>query len=456
MFAGGAELLSMYRRVKKFDLTLEFNEHLTQKSQSYVLLCRLDAYAKFLTDEDGRLRRYLFDSNVRDYLGVNSVNKDIRATLESEGDYQFWWLNNGITILATAGNVIGKEVRLVGVQIVNGLQTSESVFEHFRGESPVSGDKSILVRIVISTNEEMRDRIIRATNNQTRIDSIALHATERVQRDIEDALATAGWAYERRENDQRHAGASAEKRVSLLYAAGAMLALGLKDPVTSSRVKGRRLRNQLLYDSVFASSRDVRIWPAVVRIAKRVDSLIAQVKAASEDIGFKWRGRSIATWRNPAALMLVAKRLGRFDYGDGDLVRFEENLITEQDVKEVGDLIVAVSGGQSQGGGVKQRVILKCCALLAQRHMIAGLDSVRSLESIADHLPDVSEETAIRVNSVLPEQPWSGKWLREVASQLGMSRTTVRIAVRMLIRRGLRYRQENGMLFDNDGKVVVR
>lgn len=68
----------------------------------------LTAYNKFIRDDHGNMRRYLFDSNVRDFLGENRVNQEIMASLEEADSPEFWWLNNGITILATSAIPLGK------------------------------------------------------------------------------------------------------------------------------------------------------------------------------------------------------------------------------------------------------------------------------------------------------------------------------------------------------------
>ncbi|MBS7118942.1 MAG: AIPR family protein, partial [Enterobacter cloacae] len=89
-------------------------------------------YYKFLTNEtDHTLRRYLFESNVRDFMGLNAVNEDIKLTLSDQGSPDFWLLNNGVTILSTSAQMIGQSIYMEDIQIVNGLQTSESIFRHF-------------------------------------------------------------------------------------------------------------------------------------------------------------------------------------------------------------------------------------------------------------------------------------------------------------------------------------
>ena len=64
-------------------------------------------------------------------MGLNRVNEDIRDTLSNTDSPDFWWLNNGVTILATDARIIGKIIQIQDIQIVNGLQTSESIFRHF-------------------------------------------------------------------------------------------------------------------------------------------------------------------------------------------------------------------------------------------------------------------------------------------------------------------------------------
>jgi hypothetical protein len=49
-------------------------------------------------------------------------------SLDDPSGPDFWWLNNGITILATSATMVGKTLHLEDIQIVNGLQTTETIF----------------------------------------------------------------------------------------------------------------------------------------------------------------------------------------------------------------------------------------------------------------------------------------------------------------------------------------
>jgi hypothetical protein len=98
---GARELLDASRLEKSYTLQLKFlANYISRGIDNYVVLSSLKDLFEFVTDEDGNLRQYIFESNVRDFQGNVEVNRDIRHTLDSDDNLDFWWLNNGITILA--------------------------------------------------------------------------------------------------------------------------------------------------------------------------------------------------------------------------------------------------------------------------------------------------------------------------------------------------------------------
>ena len=110
-FFGAAELVQLSRKPTSTPLRLKFREVLSQDN-SYLMLTDLREYFRFVVSDEGSLRRYLFDSNVRDFMGANPVNYDIRNSLRDPNAPEFWWLNNGITILASDASIVGKEISL--------------------------------------------------------------------------------------------------------------------------------------------------------------------------------------------------------------------------------------------------------------------------------------------------------------------------------------------------------
>ncbi len=64
---------------------------------------RVKDYYNFIVDsEENKIREYLFESNIRHYQGDTAdVNQKIAETLQNDLDRDFWWLNNGITIISS-------------------------------------------------------------------------------------------------------------------------------------------------------------------------------------------------------------------------------------------------------------------------------------------------------------------------------------------------------------------
>lgn len=148
-FIGSKELIEKYRTAKQFALELPFLDYLTGSGEGYIAVVKLFDYYNFVSDEEESLRRYLFDSNVRDYIGNNKVNNDIAESLEDETIPDFWWLNNGITILATNAVINGKIIMLKDIQVVNGLQTTETIYRHFKAGTRVSQHRTLAIKIIV-------------------------------------------------------------------------------------------------------------------------------------------------------------------------------------------------------------------------------------------------------------------------------------------------------------------
>lgn len=86
-----------------------------------------------------QIKTPLLEPNVRDYQGAGSpVNKEIRATLnDASTTVEFWWLNNGITILGEKCFITGNKVTITKPEIVNGLQTSHEVSAKIRNGATI-------------------------------------------------------------------------------------------------------------------------------------------------------------------------------------------------------------------------------------------------------------------------------------------------------------------------------
>lgn len=104
------------------------------------------------------------------------MNSNIADTLRERTQVDFWWLNNGVTILASGATIVGKSLSLENVLIVNDLQTTETIYRVL-GEQPRTEDKcAVLIKIIISEDDEVRARIIKATNYQNAVELPAIDA----------------------------------------------------------------------------------------------------------------------------------------------------------------------------------------------------------------------------------------------------------------------------------------
>ncbi|WP_345982689.1 AIPR family protein [Streptomyces sp. DSS69] len=254
---GDKELLARYNERPPYTLAMNYQESATS-GRSHVALVKLRDYYNLIVDENGRLRRHLFEWNVRDYQGNVSVNQEIRSSLTSEGGPEFWWLNNGVTLVCSEATSTAKTYSLSNIQIVNGLQTSHEIFEALRGlENAASEERMLLVRIIVTEDAVTRDLVIRATNRQTAITDASLRATDEVQRNIENYFLTQGWYYDRRKGYYKNDGKDPSKIVSIQFVGASVTAMGLARPDKSRGKPSSLLKNDDDYRLVFNSTIDL-------------------------------------------------------------------------------------------------------------------------------------------------------------------------------------------------------
>ena len=97
---GAAQLWKLINTEQTYTLELPYQDGATGED-SYLSLVTLRDYLKFICNGDGSIRRHIFDWNVRDYQGNVAVNREIGKSLHQEHGPDFWWLNNGVTIISS-------------------------------------------------------------------------------------------------------------------------------------------------------------------------------------------------------------------------------------------------------------------------------------------------------------------------------------------------------------------
>ncbi|MFF7966794.1 AIPR family protein [Streptomyces sp. NPDC007903] len=283
-FIGASELWQRSNQVKSYTLEMPYTESITHGT-SHIALVTLKDYLGFICNDDGTLRRHIFDWNVRDYEGGVEVNREIKESLLGQSAPQFWWLNNGVTITCSrAWTVGGKVFSLDDVQIVNGLQTSHTVYEALRGQDPEhpSFADLIQVRILNTNNVEERDKVIRATNRQTKVPDASLHATDDNQRKIEAFFLEHDWFYDRRKNYYRNLGKPADRIIGIPLMAQALAAMGFSEPHSARSRPSSLLKSRGNYRKYFSATTPLPVYLWLARQQRTVDAFLATGVPPSE------------------------------------------------------------------------------------------------------------------------------------------------------------------------------
>jgi hypothetical protein len=278
-FVGARELIELASKPPKLDFTLKCSCLMQSPRGGFVALLPLTEYVRLITSDSGDLRTSLFESNVRDYQGAVAVNEAIERTLRSPGIEDFWWLNNGITIVAEKVSGGIPALVLGDPQIVNGLQTSQKIYDYFVTQSKASKEdtRELLVRIIQAPNPDSRDRIIFATNSQTAIPRAYLWATKQIHRDIENYFRNNDLYYDRRKNSWRRAGIPFDKVVGITELAQAVGAMLRQEPSEARSSPGRFFAEHK-HKTVFSERYKLPLYVVCAKVKKNAAAFFRTVE----------------------------------------------------------------------------------------------------------------------------------------------------------------------------------
>jgi hypothetical protein len=204
----------------------------------------------------------LLDRNIRRYLGLhgNRVNEAIRQTLVDESERpNFFFYNNGVTLICerfdfNALQTENHKVRIEGLQIINGGQTSKTIQatlaasratlfpEHF-------DDTHVLVRLyqVPKDAGPSVQTITYAINSQNPVDLKDLRSSDPGQQQIELSMKDLGYEYRR----QRSERALTPQEISVGTAAEAVLSVWRRRPQQAKFRSGEHFGK--LYSDIFSA-----------------------------------------------------------------------------------------------------------------------------------------------------------------------------------------------------------
>lgn len=281
-FIDAQEILSLYDAPSKTDFVLHISESpiIVTEEKEYIVLADLKQYFDFITNENEKLIKHIFEANVRDYQGKTTVNKEIADTLgKMNYEEDFWWLNNGITLLASKIDQKSTKVfEIKNPEIVNGLQTTTEIYNYFTllKEENIEKheDRRVLIRIIVPNNDASRDEIILATNSQTTIPKAILRGTDSIHRDIENYLKTKDLFYDRRKNFYKNEGKPKEKIISIPFLAQCLISILLKKPNYARARPSTLLNDEDTYKYLYINNNILDSYYKAALIGKKVKQVI--------------------------------------------------------------------------------------------------------------------------------------------------------------------------------------
>ncbi|MDR1342425.1 MAG: AIPR family protein [Prevotellaceae bacterium] len=181
----------------------------------------------------------LLDQNIRKYLGLsaNRVNAGMRDTLLGEKRENFYFYNNGITMVCSKFSYNGLQadnwlVKVDDLQIINGGQSCKTILDTVKNNPSTDYSNAyVLVRLYELSGDgagSLITDVTIATNSQNPVDLRDLRANDDLQKRLETAASELGYFYKRKKDS---AASSREATVlSSSVAAESIFAVWKKKP----------------------------------------------------------------------------------------------------------------------------------------------------------------------------------------------------------------------------------
>jgi AIPR protein len=130
----------------------------------------------------------LMSPNIRDYLGVRKTERNINYGIKQtarESPANFIIYNNGITAMvhkfeATFSDDVHK-IKITGMGIVNGGQTTGSIGTLSDDEAKRLGDALVQIRFVASKDAGILENVVRFNNTQNKVEATDFRSKDAVQ-----------------------------------------------------------------------------------------------------------------------------------------------------------------------------------------------------------------------------------------------------------------------------------
>ena len=164
-----------------------------------------------------------------------------------------------------------KQLTIEDPEIVNGLQTSTQIYNHFRHMTSIEDERHVLVKVLVPEDAGSRDRIIKATNRQMTVQLASLRSTDKIHRDIEQYLFGKDLYYDRRKNYYKNRGKPRDCIISIPFLAQSVMAIVLRRPDMARARPSTLLKKDDDYKTIFDPKHRIRLYFVCAEAMRRVE-----------------------------------------------------------------------------------------------------------------------------------------------------------------------------------------
>lgn len=252
----------------------------------------------------------LFAANIRDYLGSRRTDRNINNNIKQtaiQDPSMFWVYNNGITALVNDFNQTyedhGGELRISGIAIVNGAQTTGALGAIDEG----SLDNAFVpARFVKCSDGDTVHEIIRYNNSQNRLEAADFRSNDSVQTRLREefvALPDAEYKGGRRGGT----GDAIRRSRSVLpsYAVGQALMAFHGEPAIAYNQRSEIWNSDKLYAQIFNEKTTGRHILCAYTLMKAINDAKLKLRNVDEDERTEAQGRQWEIWRQRGATFLI-------------------------------------------------------------------------------------------------------------------------------------------------------
>lgn len=272
-FLKAENLLELSRSEKKESYQISVTDSpITTPDGGYISLVNIKDYYEFIKQDDDTINKYIFDANVRDYQGSTVVNKDIFESIKSDNDIDFWWLNNGITIISEKVNYSNKILTIENPQIVNGCQSSFEIFNYYStADESIEEKRNLMIRVLETNNDIVKSKVIKSTNSQTIIPLASLRGTDIIHRNIEEYVLPHGFFYERRKNYWKNQKKPVQNIITISSLSQMIMAMIVQRPEISRAKPSSLVKDDLEYHKIFNMDYPLEMYYNAIKLQSKIE-----------------------------------------------------------------------------------------------------------------------------------------------------------------------------------------